>query len=166
MNVPDTQVYLGFGGNLGDVRKTIQQAVKALTSRDGISLIQVSSFYRTEPLYDTNQPDFINAVAGFAVRLSPQALLQIIHQIEEAFGRIRDSKRRYAPRTLDIDILFWGDKTICRENLIVPHREFSQRKFVLEPMGEIALNYTVPGTGKTIRDFLNECPDQSRVEKC
>ncbi|MDK2975888.1 MAG: 2-amino-4-hydroxy-6-hydroxymethyldihydropteridine diphosphokinase [Candidatus Marinimicrobia bacterium] len=165
MNVPDSQVYLGFGGNVGDVQKTIQRALKALTSRDEISLIQVSSFYRTEPLYDTNQPDFINAVAHFAVRLSPQALLQIIHQTEKAFGRIRNSKRRYAPRTLDIDILFWGDKTICRKNLVVPHREFASRKFVLEPMREIALNYMVPGTGKTIQDFLNECPDQSRVEK-
>ncbi|MCD6233460.1 MAG: 2-amino-4-hydroxy-6-hydroxymethyldihydropteridine diphosphokinase [Candidatus Neomarinimicrobiota bacterium] len=165
MRLSDSHVFLGFGGNLGDVRKTIQQAIEALTSRDGISLIQMSSFYRTEPLYDANQPDFINAVARFAVRLSPRVLLRIIHQTEETFGRVRNSKRRYAPRTLDIDILFWGDETICQKNLIVPHREFAERKFVLEPMGEIALNYTVPGTEKTIRDFLNECPDQSRVEK-
>lgn len=165
MNISDTQVYLGFGGNVGDVRKTIQLAIEALTSLNEISLIQVSSFYRTEPLYDTNQPDFINAVARFAVRLSPKALLRIIHQTEKSFGRIRDSNRRYAPRTLDIDILFWGDKTICQKNLIIPHRKFEHRKFVLEPMREIALNYTVPGTGKTIQDFFNECPDQSRVEK-
>ncbi len=165
MSASDIHVFLGFGGNLGDVADTILKAIQELTNMEEIQLIRKSSFYRTEPLYDTSQPDFINTVAEFTVRISPLELLKTIHKTEEKFGRRRDLNRRYGPRTLDIDILFWGNSIIQEETLSIPHKEFSRRKFVLEPMGEIALNYTVPGTAKTIRDFLNECPDQSRVEK-
>jgi 2-amino-4-hydroxy-6-hydroxymethyldihydropteridine diphosphokinase len=165
MNHDWERVFLGFGGNIGNVPDTIRKAVNILKNMDNISLIRISSLYRTAPMYDISQPDFINAVAEFNVNYTPYAILEIIHELENEFGRKRDSQRRYGPRTLDIDILFWGDRIIREESLIIPHKEFSKRKFVLEPMGEIALNYRVPGTQKTIRDFLKACPDQSRVEK-
>ncbi len=159
------QVFLGFGGNLGDVKETIRKAITTLNKTRGISLVHASSFYRTPPLYDTSQPDFINAVAEFRVRYSPFELLELIHKLELDSGRRRNPDRRYGPRTLDIDILFWENRILDTERLTIPHKDFSRRKFVLEPMGEIALNYSVPGTGKTIREYLLECPDASRVEK-
>lgn len=158
-------LFLGFGANLNDAKKTIRQAIQWMNHAEGINLVQSSHLYKTEPLYDKDQPEFINAVAEYSTNKSPHEILEIIHMIEIEFGRFRDPGRRYGPRTLDIDIIFYGNNIIDDELLTIPHKEFSRRKFVLEPMGEIALNYKVPGTGKTIRDFINECPDQSKVEK-
>jgi len=159
------KIFLGFGGNLNNAINTILCSIQRVNEFEGIDLVQSSPLYRTEPLYDKEQPEFINAVAEFATDKPPHEILSIVHDIEKEFGRYRDTARRYGPRSLDIDILFWGDRLINDSGLTVPHKEFSRRKFVLEPMGEIALNYRVPGTDKTIRDFINECPDQSKVEK-
>ena len=165
MNSSKETFFLGFGANLKDALDTVNRAIRRIGNIKGIDLIQTSHFYRTEPLYDTEQPDFINAVAEFSTNKSPHEILDIIQKVENEFGRYRDPARRYGPRTLDIDILFWENRKLNDDMLTLPHKEFSRRKFVLEPMGEIALNYTVPGTDKTIRDFIAECPDQSKVEK-
>ncbi|MDD3806749.1 MAG: 2-amino-4-hydroxy-6-hydroxymethyldihydropteridine diphosphokinase [Candidatus Marinimicrobia bacterium] len=160
-----TPVYLGFGGNVGNVKETLINAIHDLDVYKNISFIQKSSFYKTQPLYNISQPDFINLVAEFSVGISPFELLKIIQEIEKKYGRKRESTRRYEPRTLDIDILFWNQSIVREKELVIPHLGFSERKFVLEPMSEIALYYCVPGTDKTIQDFLRECPDHSRVEK-
>lgn len=165
MNCKAETLFLGFGANLDDPIYSVRCAIQRIGDMEGIDLVQSSHLYRTEPLIDKEQPDFINAVAEYRTNRSPYDILKIIHSVEKEFGRYRDPARRYGPRTLDIDIIFLGNRLLDDELLTIPHKEFSRRKFVLEPMGEIALNYTVPGTDKTIRDLLNECPDQSKVEK-
>ncbi|MDZ7795586.1 MAG: 2-amino-4-hydroxy-6-hydroxymethyldihydropteridine diphosphokinase [Candidatus Marinimicrobia bacterium] len=95
----------------------------------------------------------------------PFAVLDHIQNIEERFLRKRDPRRPKGPRTLDIDILFYGDRTIRSEKLTIPHLLFYERKFILLPMAEINVNYTVPGTSMTIADYIQRCPDRSKLEK-
>lgn len=128
-------VYVALGANLGDAQATVLQAINALARLPGTRLLRASSLYRTTP-FEASGPDFINAVAAISTRLSAPELLLCLQQLEHDQGRQRPF--RNAPRTLDLDILLYGDAVINTPDLQVPHPRMGQRAFVLVPLAEIA----------------------------
>jgi 2-amino-4-hydroxy-6-hydroxymethyldihydropteridine diphosphokinase len=137
---------IGLGGNLGDPVKSIQQALELIGQNKDCRVEAVSSFWRTPPWGKLDQPDFINACAKVSTRLEPQAFLELCLQTEKALKRVR--KERWGPRSIDIDILFFGDRMIDEEGLAVPHPRIAERAFVLVPLAEIAPELLL--NGKTI----------------
>ena len=127
--------YVGIGGNLGDAQATVQRAITALGQLPGTRRVACSSLYRSAPV-DAGGPDFINAVAALETTLTAPALLAALQRIELAEGRERPY--RNAPRTLDLDLLLYGDGRIDSAALVVPHPRMRQRAFVLQPLAEIA----------------------------
>lgn len=137
--------YIGIGANLGDARANVQDAVARLGRLPGATLEAVSSLYRTAPI-DSSGDDYINAVARLETTLPAQALLQALFDIEQAHGRERPYFN--APRTLDLDLLLYGDEQIATATLTVPHPRMHQRAFVLLPLLELAPDAVLPGLGR------------------
>ncbi|MDQ7973632.1 MAG: 2-amino-4-hydroxy-6-hydroxymethyldihydropteridine diphosphokinase [Rhodocyclaceae bacterium] len=127
--------YVGIGGNLGDAQVTVRRAIAALGQLPGTRRVACSSLYRSAPV-DAGGPDFINAVAALETTLTAPALLAALQRIEQAEGRERPY--RNAPRTLDLDLLLYGDGRIDSTALVVPHPRMQARAFVLQPLAEIA----------------------------
>jgi 2-amino-4-hydroxy-6-hydroxymethyldihydropteridine diphosphokinase len=127
--------YIGLGANLGDSRATVLQALNAIADLDGLALTRQSSLYRSAPV-DAGGDDYVNAVVAVQTRLKPHALLAQLHTIEDAAGRRRPF--RNAPRTLDLDILLYGQLELNDADLVVPHPRMWLRAFVLIPLAEIA----------------------------
>jgi 2-amino-4-hydroxy-6-hydroxymethyldihydropteridine diphosphokinase len=138
------QAFVGIGANLGDARANALDAVARLRRVPGIAVTAVSSLYRTAPI-DSSGDDYINAVARIDTTLAPHALLAALFAIEQEHGRERPY--RNAPRTLDLDLLLYGDEVIDTATLAVPHPRLTQRAFVLVPLLEIAPDIAVPGLG-------------------
>lgn len=134
-DAPALVAYIGLGANLGDARATVLQAIKDLASLPQTKLLHRSSLYRSAPV-DATGPDFINAVAEVATTLSPQQLLTELQQLEHRAGRQRPY--RNAPRTLDLDILLYGELQLDSPTLVIPHPRMLERAFVLLPLAEIA----------------------------
>lgn len=132
---PELIAYVGLGANLGDPQATLRWALDALAHTPGVRLVQASSLYRSAPV-DASGPDFVNAVAKIATTLNAMALLHALQRIEDAAGRERPY--RNAPRTLDLDLLLYGDGRIDSPTLTVPHPRMQERAFVLLPMQEVA----------------------------
>jgi 2-amino-4-hydroxy-6-hydroxymethyldihydropteridine diphosphokinase len=141
--------YIGIGANLGDARANVQDAIARLARLPQTTLVRHSASYRTAPI-DSSGPDYINAVACVDTALDPQALLAALQAIEQAHGRERPY--RNAPRTLDLDLLLYGDQVIDTPALTVPHPHMLERAFVLAPLLEIAPGVGVPGRGPA-RDY-------------
>ena len=152
--------YIGLGSNLGDPIAELRGAVTELESR-GVELRARSSLYRTEPVDALEQVWFVNAVAEIRFGGRPDELLQICLNVETARGRERT--RRNQPRILDLDVLLLGDIVLASDELTVPHPRLHERRFVLEPMVQIAPDAIHPGLRKTMRDLLKECVDDSKV---
>lgn len=140
-----TRAYLALGGNVGDSRATLDNAVRALSEAEGINLVARSADYRTPPWGVTDQAPFINLCVAIDTTLTPGALLTSIHAIERRFGRDRAREQRWGPRTVDIDILAYGDLAIDEPGLILPHPRLFERAFVLMPLAEIAGEVTIAG---------------------
>ena len=156
------KTYLLTGGNEGDLILHMQQAranIELICGR----LLQISSLYQTAPWGKTDQADFLNQVLLIETALSPQALLKAILSIEETLGRKRTVKN--APRTIDIDILFYGRLVLEMPGLCIPHPRIAERRFVLEPLNEIVPDFLHPALGKTIHQLLLECTDELAVKK-
>lgn len=136
--------YIGIGANLGDASANVDDALARLARLDGCTLLAASSKYRTAPI-DSSGDDYINAVARIDTPLTAPALLEALHGIELAHGRERPY--RNAPRTLDLDILLYGDERIDLPSLHIPHPRMLDRAFVLVPLLEIAPEVVVPGRG-------------------
>ena len=136
--------YIGLGANLGEPEAALREAIEALAALPDSALRTRSSFYRTAPI-DAIGPDFLNAVVHLDTRLAPHALLAALQRIEQAHGRER--AYRNAPRTLDLDLLLYGDHLIETPTLTVPHPRLHERAFVLRPLAEIAPALIVPGRG-------------------
>jgi 2-amino-4-hydroxy-6-hydroxymethyldihydropteridine diphosphokinase len=134
-DAPGVVAYIALGANLGDARATVLQALQDLQSLPQTKLVRCSSLYRSAPI-EANGPDFVNAVAQVATTLSPQQLLGELLQLELAAGRQRPY--RNAPRTLDLDILLYGDLVLDSPTLVLPHPRMWTRAFVLLPLAEIA----------------------------
>ena len=154
--------YLLTGGNKGDRRRFLLEAKKEIKSHCG-SILQQSALYETAAWGKTDQEDFLNQVFLVETKLGAHALMQVILQIEERMGRLRTEK--YGPRTIDIDILFFNHQTIHEPSLIIPHPQIQNRRFVLEPMNEIAPEFIHPVFQKPIHQLLLECKDESGVKK-
>ncbi len=145
-----TTVYLSLGSNLDDREEHLRNALRLLREA-GLEPKRVSSIYETEPRDLTDQPWFLNLVAQFETELSPRALLRIVNQAEAKLGRERIIEK--GPRTIDIDILFHGDLILKTTRLTIPHPRLAHRRFVLEPLAELAPGYVHPVLGKTIREL-------------
>ena len=148
--------YIGIGANLGHARANVDDALARLAALGGCSVLAASAKYRTAPI-DSSGDDYVNAVACIDTPLSAPALLEALHGIELAHGRERPY--RNAPRTLDLDILLYGDERIDLPSLHVPHPRMLERAFVLVPLLEIAPDAAIPGRGAAI-DFLPAVADQ------
>ncbi len=149
--------FIGLGSNLEEPRNQLQRAFAALGELPGTRLVAQSSLYRSAPLGYQDQPDFVNAVAGIATELTPQALLQALLQIEHSHGRERTF--RNAPRTLDLDILLYDGVQLHEQGLTIPHPQMHLRAFVLQPLLEIAPDASIPGVGQA-QWSLQVCRDQ------
>jgi len=128
--------YLGLGSNLGDRCQHLVEAVRRLHGGPGIQVMAVSAVYESSPVGVAAQPDFLNLVVQVATSHPPHELLDRCLRIEAALGRVR--RERWGPRTIDIDVLLYGDVSIADENLTVPHPRMAERSFVLTPLAEIA----------------------------
>ncbi|MSV29673.1 MAG: 2-amino-4-hydroxy-6-hydroxymethyldihydropteridine diphosphokinase [Bryobacterales bacterium] len=144
-------VYLGLGANLG-AREQALETARRLLEREGLRIRRVSSLYETEPMELASQPWFLNQVVEAETTLFPLQLLSRIHRIEIEMGRKRIVAK--GPRTIDIDILFYGRFTIDSPKLSVPHPRFRERRFVLAPMAEIAPDFRDPVSRKSMRELL------------
>lgn len=142
--------YVGIGANLGDAQANVLDALRRLALLDGSTIIETSGLYRTAPV-DSSGPDYINAVACIDTAFDPFELLKALQDIERAHGRERPY--RNAPRTLDLDLLLYGDQQIATDTLTVPHPRMHERGFVLAPLAEIAPDLVIPGVGP-IHDYL------------
>jgi 2-amino-4-hydroxy-6-hydroxymethyldihydropteridine diphosphokinase len=153
---PPVAAFVGLGANLGDARATLQAALTALAALPHSTLRAASSVYRSAPI-DSSGPDYLNAVVWLETRLDPKALLAELQRIEQAHGRERPY--RNAPRTLDLDLLLYGEQRIDTTALTVPHPRLHERAFVVRPLAEIAPDRVVPGRGRA-RDLLLPVADQ------
>ena len=139
-----TVAYIGLGSNLANPVEQVKQAFGALNALEHCQLVAQSSLYRSAPMGPQDQNDYINAVAELAPDLAPLALLSALQSIENHHGRVRKGER-WGPRTLDLDLLLYGDKSVDLPQLKVPHYGMKQRNFVLLPLQEIAPDLVLPG---------------------
>lgn len=150
------RAFIGLGANLGDAQRALTEAVEALRALQGVSELVESRRYRSAPI-DSTGPDYINAVVSVSTTLTPQALLAGMQGIESAHGRQRPY--RNAPRTLDLDLLLYGDQMLATEALTVPHPRLHQRAFVLHPLAELAPDLMLPAHG-SVTALLPSVADQ------
>ena len=143
---PPVVAFIGLGSNLADPRQQVNSALQELSGLAATRLHSCSALYRSAPMGPQDQPDYINAVARLDTRLAPDALLDALQAIEMRHGRER-SGERWGPRTLDLDILLYGDQCIDSPRLRVPHPGIADRNFVLYPLAEIAPDLEIPGLG-------------------
>ncbi|MFN8223532.1 MAG: 2-amino-4-hydroxy-6-hydroxymethyldihydropteridine diphosphokinase [Gaiellales bacterium] len=141
------EAYIGVGANLGDRESTIAAALAALDEGPGVTVGRCSSLRETEPWGPVAQPDYLNAVVVIDTELAPFELLARLLEIERALGRDRADELRYGPRTIDLDLLLYGDQVIAEPGLEVPHPRISEREFVLEPLVELDPSLVIPGHG-------------------
>ncbi len=146
------KAYIGLGSNLGNRKENIQKAVGMLEKSPGIRVVKLSPFYETEPVGDVPQGKFINAVAEVYTALFPPGLLAVCRNIENALGRVRTVK--WGPRTIDLDVLLYGEDIIQTAELTVPHPLMHEREFVLRPLSDIAPDAYHPVLKKTVQEIL------------
>jgi 2-amino-4-hydroxy-6-hydroxymethyldihydropteridine diphosphokinase len=139
-------VYVGLGSNLGDREATIRRALELLEAAGDIEVNALSSLRETDPVGFEDQPRFLNGAAALRTDLAPRALLERLQAVERELGRDR-SGPRFGPRTIDLDMLLYGDERIEEPGLEIPHPRLAERRFVLEPLAELDESLEVPGRG-------------------
>ncbi|MEO2280426.1 2-amino-4-hydroxy-6-hydroxymethyldihydropteridine diphosphokinase [Pseudoalteromonas pernae] len=150
------KVYLGLGANLNDPISQLKQAITALEQLGGTRAHRCSALYASKPMGPQDQPDYVNAVMELECELPPHALLDAIQAIELKLGRVR-KEERWGPRTLDIDIILFGDKQLDDERLTVPHYGMKEREFVLYPLLELAPELALPD-GTSVGSLTTNVP--------
>jgi len=158
----DARAYIGLGSNLGDSVARVRGGMVALGQLSNTRLEACSSLYRTAPVGRQDQPDFVNAVCRVRTRLAPVALMRRLLEVEQTHGRVREGEKG-GPRTLDLDLLLYGNEAIRSTELTVPHPRLHERAFVLYPLFELEPNLVIPGRG-ALRDLLVASAGQ-RVQK-
>ena len=143
--------YIGLGSNLGDPRQQLIAATEKISLLPETSLTKLSSWYRSHPLGPPGQPDYLNAVAEIRTALSPEDLLMALQSIESSQGRTREE--HWGPRTLDLDILLYGDLVLASQDLTIPHPELTRRNFVIYPLAELNPSLQLPD-GQPIAKLL------------
>ncbi|MFH1851578.1 MAG: 2-amino-4-hydroxy-6-hydroxymethyldihydropteridine diphosphokinase [Candidatus Neomarinimicrobiota bacterium] len=156
-------VFLSLGSNQGDRETFIRNAVAELRQHPAIEFENSSPIFETEPLYNREQPAFLNAVVAIRTILKPLELLDYISRLEAAAGRPA-LRSKNQPRSLDIDILSYSDHVHQDERLTIPHPDLHRRRFVLAPWNEIAPEHTIAGERRSVRELLQTCPDSSQVK--
>lgn len=157
-----TAAYIALGSNLDDPADQLDRALVALAGLAQSQLDEVSSVYRSAAVGPGSQPDYLNTVALLHTELSALKLLDALQQIEQAQGRIRDIK--WGPRTLDLDLLLYGDEIIASPRLTIPHPQMRHRHFVLYPLHELCGNHYVLPDGTALETLLQQCPDEGLVK--
>ncbi|MCH8502387.1 MAG: 2-amino-4-hydroxy-6-hydroxymethyldihydropteridine diphosphokinase [Aliidiomarina sp.] len=147
--------FIGLGANLEQPLITVQRAAEVLARHPALHNWRCSSLYQSKPMGPQDQPDYVNAVACFDTELQPLDLLDTLQSIEQQFGRLRG--RRWGPRTLDLDLLFYANENINHERLTVPHPGILEREFVLIPLAELAPDLLLP-TGQTAAVAAQQIP--------
>jgi len=161
MSEQPATVYLCLGSNMGNRQANLDKALEFLSQR--LQLKQVSSLYDTEPVGNTEQPRFLNMVCQVNTRLAPEELLTLVKGIELKLGRAPRTPN--APRPIDIDILFYGDRVVKTKKLVIPHPRLTERAFVLVPLDEIAPDFVHPVNSKTVRELLENVTEKQGVLK-
>ncbi len=144
--------YIALGSNMGDKKKYLEDALTEIKNNKEIRLLSTASFLETEPYGGVEQDNFLNSVCCLETLLSPQGLLDELHRIEQLAGRKREI--HWGPRTLDLDIIYYEDRIMATDTLVIPHPDMENRVFVLKPLGEIAPYYRHPVTGRTTLQML------------
>jgi 2-amino-4-hydroxy-6-hydroxymethyldihydropteridine diphosphokinase len=147
-----TRAYVGLGANVGNRRANLDRAVELMVADPGIRVLAVSSVRETDPVGYEDQPRFLNAACAVETELGPRELLERLLAIERALGRERTGPR-FGPRTIDLDLLLYGNETLDEPGLTVPHPRLAERLFVLEPLLELAPDLVLPD-GRAIRDLI------------
>ena len=142
------RAYVGLGSNLGDREQTIEAALAELAAHPAVELVAVSRLLETDPVGYADQPRFLNGVAAVETELPPRDLLDLLLELERRFGRRREDVPPQGPRTLDLDLLLYGEARIDEPGLRVPHPRLQERGFVLGPLAEVAPGLDVPGQGR------------------
>ena len=156
------QVFIALGSNLGNREEYLRSGVRGLADRHA-KTNRIASLYSTAPRDVIEQPWFLNTVIEADTQLSPERLLAACLDVETENDRIRDIRMSKGPRTLDLDIIFYGMEIIKTPALTIPHPRFAARRFVLVPLAEIAPNFIDPVSGKTIKELLQRCSDDAEV---
>jgi 2-amino-4-hydroxy-6-hydroxymethyldihydropteridine diphosphokinase len=155
------RVYLSLGSNIGDRAANLRSAIEELSQFGKVAA--VSSFYETEPVEVTRQPWFLNCAVALETKETPAQLLRALLEIERTMGRLRTQQK--GPRKIDIDILLFGDSSVNTATLSIPHPAMHERRFVLEPLAEIAPNARHPLLNKTVRELRDSLPPGQAVRR-
>jgi 2-amino-4-hydroxy-6-hydroxymethyldihydropteridine diphosphokinase len=145
--------FIGLGANLGERERTLRRAVEMLASEPGIAVLAVSRLRETAPIGYTEQPSFLNGAVQIETQLSARELLGRLLAIERELGRVRGAGPRLGPRTVDLDLLLYGDETVDEPGLTVPHPRLAERRFALEPLHELDPDLVLPD-GRPVRELL------------
>lgn len=159
-------VFLGLGSNLGDRQAHLCGAVAALRKHPAVQVMAVSPVYESAAHVrpGQRQPDYLNAVVWLHTTLTPEVLLELCHGLEKGAGRVRTV--RWASRTLDLDVLAWGDLVRCDDKLMIPHPRLAARRFVLQPWVDLAPDFYVPAPFcATVAELLQRCPDRAPLRR-
>jgi 2-amino-4-hydroxy-6-hydroxymethyldihydropteridine diphosphokinase len=156
--------FIGIGANLGDPAVSCRDAVRRLGEVPEIRLLRSSSLYRTEPVGSRDQPWFVNAVAEIRTELRPGELFAVLKGIEREMGRVEGP--HWGPRVIDLDLLLYGQEMVAEEGLVIPHPEMYRRRFVLEPLCELASYVIHPAFGVSACGLLDRLTDPGLVERC
>ncbi len=146
-----TIAYIGLGSNLGEREVAIREALRRLDGRPDTDVLSRADVIETDPVGYTEQPRFLNTAAMIATTLRPRELLDVLLGIERELGRARAEGPRFGPRTIDLDLLLYGDETLDEPDLRVPHPRMHERRFVLEPLADLDPDIVVPGRGPVSR---------------
>jgi 2-amino-4-hydroxy-6-hydroxymethyldihydropteridine diphosphokinase len=154
--------FVGLGSNIGDPLTRCREAIGYIADIEGIDVLRRSSFFRTEPVGIRDQEWFINAVIEIRTIVEPRELLKALKEIEVYMGR--KASARWGPRSIDLDILLYGQQVLHQEDIVIPHPELHKRRFVLEPLFELAPYFIHPAFGVSVRGLMERLEDPSRVE--
>lgn len=142
-----SRAFVGLGSNLGEPEELIRSALDLLANEEGVEVLAVSNLRETDPVGYEDQPRFLNGAAELATELSPRELLERLLAIERRLGRIRGQGPRFGPRTIDLDLLLYGEETVQEPGLTLPHPRLHERRFALEPLAELDPDLEIPGRG-------------------
>lgn len=159
----NVELYLSLGSNLGDRLEFLKQGISLISEVSDLKIQNVSSIYETEPVGYLDQAEFLNLAICVLTSIDPHNLLRMLKEIETSVGRVH--RERWHEREIDIDIIFYGDWILNSKEIIIPHPRMHLRKFVLEPLNEIAPNFLHPVKQKKVYQLLAECLDNSRVNR-
>ncbi|MBF0383634.1 MAG: 2-amino-4-hydroxy-6-hydroxymethyldihydropteridine diphosphokinase [Magnetococcales bacterium] len=157
--------WIAIGTNQGNSQALYRRVVSRISNHPrGLRLVGKSAIYRTQPVGNVKQPWFLNGVVVVETKYGPKALLNILHTIEHSFGRNRRREKRWGPRRMDLDLLFYGQRVLRTKNIKIPHPSLHLRRFVLTPLAEVSPQLIHPIFGKTVDMLLQDVDDAARVE--